>query len=376
VNAHPAVREVVVIGAGPAGLAAAAVLQRGGATVTVLERADALAASWRTHYDRLHLHTVRSLSGLPGMPIPREYGRWVARDDLVSYFAKYAAHNHLDIRTGAAVARIDRAEPWLVRTAAGEEFPADAVVVATGYNNTPSSPDWPGRDTYTGDLIHAKEYRNPAPFRGRDVLVVGAGNTGAEIAVDLAEGGATRVRLAIRTPPHIVRRNQGPIAAQYTGLMARRMPAGLVNGLGRIVARGVPDLSEYGLPRPEVGLYTRVLRDRHVPLQDVGLVAAVQARRVEPVAAVTAFQGDKVELADGALIQPDLVIAATGYRSGLTDMVGHLGVLDDNEIPTVHSGRPAAPGLYFLGYTISLGGALRDIAIEARLIGEDVSGRG
>ena len=83
------------------------------------------------------------------------------------------------------------------------------MVVATGYNHTPFMPDYPGKDGFEGELVHASDYRNPEPYRGRDVLVVGSGNTGAEIAVDLVEGGARRVRLAVRTPPNIVRRQVG-----------------------------------------------------------------------------------------------------------------------------------------------------------------------
>jgi putative flavoprotein involved in K+ transport len=370
-----------VIGGGPGGLAAAALLGRFGVPATVLERGAAVAASWRTHYDRLHLHTTRRLSGLPGLPIPRSYGRWVARDDLVRYLEQYTAHHHLDVRSGIEVERIDRGDGsrpggarWELRTATGEMLLAHSVVVAVGYNRTPHLPDWPGRDTFSGLLLHAKDYRNADPYVGRDVLVVGVGNTGAEIATDLADGGAGRVRLAVRTPPHIVRRDVAGWPAQRTGILVRRLPAAVVDLASRWQARlSVPDLSRYALPRPTDGLYTRVLRDGAIPVQDVGIIDAVRAGKVEPVASVVGFDADGVQLADGSTITPDVVIAATGYRRGLEDMVGDLGVLDGRGLPKVHGGAAALPGLFFVGYTLSISGALRDIAIEARRVGRTVS---
>ncbi len=137
------------------------------------------------------------------------------------YLEKYAEHHELEIVTGVEVSRVDRAPDghgWLLHATGGRELTGSAVVVATGYNHTPRLPDWPGRETYTGELLHASAYRNPEPYAGRDVLVVGVGNTGAEIAVDLVEGGASRVRLAVRTAPHIVRRSTAGWAAQYSGV--------------------------------------------------------------------------------------------------------------------------------------------------------------
>ncbi|MZE81458.1 NAD(P)-binding domain-containing protein, partial [Streptomyces sp. SID5475] len=198
---------VYVIGGGPGGLATAAALADRGIRAVVLEKADAVAASWRGHYDSLRLHTTRRLSALPGLAIPRAYGRWLARDDVIRYLEEYARHHRLDVVTGVEVSRIERTDSgWLLHATGGRRLAARDVVIATGFNHTPYLPDWEGRDGYTGELLHAREYRNAEPYADRDVLVVGSGNTGADIAVDLAGGGASRVRLAVRTPPHIVRR--------------------------------------------------------------------------------------------------------------------------------------------------------------------------
>ncbi|MFC4033658.1 flavin-containing monooxygenase [Streptomyces polygonati] len=369
--ASTAAPEAIVIGAGPGGLAAAAALRQRGLRPLVLERGEQLGTSWRNHYDRLRLHTTRRMSALPGLPIPRAYGRWVRRDDVVRYLERYAEHHDLDVATGIEVTRVERTDTgWELPATGGRVLNSPVVVVATGNSHTPYIPDWPGRDTFSGDLLHASAYRNAGPYAGRDVLVVGIGNTGAEIAVDLVEGGAARVRLAVRTPPHIMRRTTAGWPAQASAVLVRRLPTAVVDRVAPLIERiSVPDLSAYGIPRPRTGLYARVL-DGAIPVQDVGLVAAVRSRRVEPVAAVERLDEDQVRLTDGTVIRPDVIIAATGYRRGLEALVGHLGVLDERGRPVVRGARtsPAAPGLYFTGFTNPISGMFREMAIDARKI--------
>ena len=261
--------EVVVIGAGPGGLAVAAALKGHGRNPLVVDRADRVGSSWRRHYDRLHLHTPRRWSGLPGYPIPRSFGRWVARDDVVRYLEAYAAHHRLELRLGSGVTRIDAVAPstdgarWAVRLDDGSTVTADHVVVATGYNHTPVEPDWPGLDGFDGEVVLARDYRNGRPYAGRDVLVVGSGNTGMEIATDLADHGATRVWLAVRTPPHILPRSRLGWPAQGTGILVRRLPPRLVDRVAKVLAVvQEPDLTEFGMPRAGTDLYSRVLVGR------------------------------------------------------------------------------------------------------------------
>ncbi|MEV8340886.1 flavin-containing monooxygenase [Streptomyces niveus] len=366
-------RPVYVIGGGPGGLAVAAALRAQGVRAVVLEKSEAVGASWRGHYDRLHLHTTRKLSALPGLPMPRSFGRWVSRADMVRYLEKYAEFHGLEIVTRVEVTGIERSadgRSWLLHATGGRELTCSAVVVATGYNHAPRLPDWPGAKSYGGELLHAGAYRDSRPYEGKDVLVVGAGNTGAEIAVDLVEGGAARVRLAIRTVPHIVRRSTLGWTAQRTGILVRRLPTRLVDRGGEILCKiAVPDLSAHGLPRPDTGLYSRV-REGAIPVQDVGLIAAVRKGKVEPVAAVESFDDNKVVLADGSRISPDAVIAATGYSRALEGLVGHLGVLDERGCPVVRGARTSerAPGMYFTGFTNPISGMLRELAMDAERI--------
>ncbi|MDM7855883.1 flavin-containing monooxygenase [Cellulomonas alba] len=375
---------VLVVGGGPAGLAAAAALRARGVPVAVLERAPTVGTSWRGHYERLHLHTTRRLSALPGLAIPRAYGRWVARADVVRYLETYAAHHRLDVHGGVDVVRIDprdgggariapdapdAAAGWRLTTADGAVLTAPQVVVATGNARVPVRPAW--ADAFTGDLRHTADYRDATPFRGRDVLVVGVGNSGAEIALDLVEGGAARVRVAVRTPPHVLRRSTFGWAAQQTGLLVRRLPVRLVDRVATVLERAeVPDLSTHGLVRPTTGLATRAAQGS-LPLLDIGFVDALRSGRVDAVPAVAAAEGGEVVLADGTRLAPDAVVLATGYRPGLASLLGHLGLLDRDGYPVPRAGR-VAPGLYVTGFTTPLSGMLRELRLDAARIARAV----
>ena len=366
----------VVIGAGPAGLAVGAMLRRRGRDPLLLERAGRVGESWQSRYDCLHLNTARWWSRLPGLEIPRRFGTWVSAKDYARYLELYARHHELDVRLGVGVEGISPHESgWLVESSVGE-FEADNVIVATGYDREPSIPSWPGADGFTGQLLHASAYRNPRPFAGRSVLVVGSGNSAADIAVDLVRGGASKVWNSIRTPPQIVPRTVGGIPMQTVAIVTRSLPVWVGDAVVRsvqILVHG--DLSPYGLPSPREGVSAQFRRADVVPVIDVAFVHTLKRGEVEFVAAVSAFDGERVLLADGSSLQPDVVVAATGYRRGLERLVGNLGVLGERGRP-ITSGAESPDGLsglYFAGYTNPLSGNLRELGIHARQIADQIA---
>lgn len=370
--------EALVIGAGPAGLAAAAMLRRSSVAPVILERSARVGDSWRQHYDRLHLHTVRWLSDLPGLPISRREGKWVSKDGVAHYLEAYASHHGLEVRLGVEARRIDRSNgSWIVTTSSGSAE-APIVVVAAGYNLVPRLPAWPGMDSFRRELTHSGRYRTPAPYVGKKVLVVGTGNSGAEIAVDLVEGGAGEVSLAVRTPPNILRRDLAGFPTQLFGVLFRHLPPRLVDPIAAATRRlTVGDLTRYGMPRPPRGVYTRAREDDLIPILDVGLIDMLKGGRVRVVPAVERFDGFDVILAGGRRLAPDAVIAATGYGRGLEPLVGHLGILGEKDRPIVHGPvtHPDAPALYFIGYTNPISGNLREVGIDARRIARAVGRR-
>jgi putative flavoprotein involved in K+ transport len=367
--------EAIVCGAGAAGLAAAAALQAVGTHVTVLERAEQVGASWRTRYDGLRLNTPGWMSTQPGYRAAiRRYGEFPQRDSWIRYLEDYAAHHRVDVRFGTHVRRLERMEGgWRVETD-GEDMQAHFVVVATGFDHDPHLPGWPGREGFTGELIHSSAYRNPQPYRGRDVLVVGPGTTGSEVAALLSRGGAGRVRVACRRPPNLTARKLLGVSVNIHGLALERLPLRLADRIGWLAQRvRFGDLEPYGLPPSPVGIAT-MSRRQQAPAYDSGFVGLLRAGRIEIVAAVEAFDGPRVILVDGTRIEPDAVIAATGYRRGLEPLLGHLGVVDGDGKPLVTGGdeHPSAPGLFFNGYRSDLSGQLRLMRPDARAIARAV----
>jgi cation diffusion facilitator CzcD-associated flavoprotein CzcO len=277
------------------------------------------------------------------------------------------------VRTGIEVERLERAGAcWRLVLSEGT-VDAERVVIATGYANVPYLPDWSGE--FAGTIVHSAEYRNPAPFAERRVLVVGAGNSGAEIAVDLANGGAAEVMLAVRTPPSIVRRDTFGFPSQLLGIATSHLPVPVVDRIATTLRRAsFPDLTDYGLPAP-ARPYSDFLRRRVIPILDVGMVEAVRSGRVRVVAALERFEAGAAVLADGRRLDVDAVVAATGYRTGLESLVGHLGVLDHRGEPSVQGTRehPNAPRLHFIGYRQTLGGTFRLVGIEAKQLARAVA---
>jgi cation diffusion facilitator CzcD-associated flavoprotein CzcO len=361
--------EAIVCGAGTAGLASAAALRAAGAEVVVLERTDRVGASWRTRYDDLRLNTPGWMSTQPGYRASRRrYGEYPTRDAWIRYLEDYAAHHRIDVRFGTQVRRLEPAEEeWRLETD-GEGLRARFVVIATGFDHDPELPDWPGRDSFNGGLIHSSAYRNPGPYRGRDVLVVGPGTTGSEVATLLARGGAGRVRMACRTPPNLTVRKIMGASVNIHGLVLERLPLRVADQVGWLSQRRLfGKLDRYGLPRSPIGIATQSRRQQ-APAYDSGFVGLLKSGRIEIVAAVEGFDGEDVLLADGTRIHPQAVIAATGYGRGLRPLIGHLGVLDEDGKPLVGGGseHPSARGLFFNGYRSNLSGQLRLMRRDAR----------
>lgn len=168
----------MVVGSGPAGFAVVACLRQAGIEFVLLEKEQALAPSWRRHYDRLHLHTDRNHSGLPYLPVPRSYPRYPSRAQLVEYLEAHANAFSIAPRFGEDVAEARRGDgAWELKTQAAR-YRARALVLATGYNAVPVRPHWPGMESYKGVLLHSSEYRSAGCLLGQDVLVVGVWQLG------------------------------------------------------------------------------------------------------------------------------------------------------------------------------------------------------
>ena len=206
------------------------------------------------------------------------------RDDVVAHLERHARESGIELRLGTEVTRIDRqATRWRLETSTGD-IDARQVVVANGNQHTPRIPEWPGE--FMGEVLHSSAYRNPGPYQGKNVLVVGGGSSGMEIAHDLATGGAAKVWLAVRTPPNIMLRSlPGGLPGDLVSLPLYRAPVRIADAISRAARRkNLGDLSEFGLPIPEEGVFSRVKRLDQVPsLVDMDVIDAIRDGSIEVV---------------------------------------------------------------------------------------------
>ncbi|MFC7674588.1 flavin-containing monooxygenase [Mycolicibacterium sp. GCM10028919] len=366
---------VVVVGSGPCGLAIARqLLHEQDVEASILDRASAPASSWRTRYDGFRLNTCGFWSHLPGQRIPLSRGRWPTRDDMVAYFDDYARRQGLHPEFGVTVHRVDRRDGLWELTTDGETRTAVAVIVATGNYHTPDLPAWPGMEGFTGVVVHSADYRNAKRFAGLDVLVVGSGNSATDIVLQLCDGVARRVTMAVRATPHLVPRSAAGIPVDAFSPAFSRLPVPVLDRAAAVMQRAwFGDLSDRGLPTPTDGIYTALLTDGRIPTIGDQLVPRIKDGRVRVVGAVESFDAGRVILADGTSVEPDVVIAATGYRRGLEPMVGHLGVLDADGRPVSNGLPSAATGLWLAGYDEPLIGPLKSFRLDASPLAADVA---
>ena len=365
--------EAVIVGAGAAGLGVAAELTRRKVKPLLLERAEEVGSSWRARYPTLRLNNDRWSSRLPRSSIPRRAGRWPARDAFIAYLEGYA--RPFDIRFDVKVQRIDPVtDGWSVQTLDGAVV-ARSVVICTGHDRLPAIPAWPGVERFGGELIHAAAFQDAGEFADKDVLVIGIGTSATEIAVRLPTGGAQRVRLAARTTPNLMPAEFLGVPITAWARAFQPAPRRLVDPLARVVQRlARTDLAHYGLRPAPYGVATELAQKGMGPVIDRGFTAALKAGEVELVEAVEGFEGDSVRLSDGTWIQPDVVIAATGYRAGLEQLVGHLDVLDASGLPRgLGAQTQPAHGLFFNGYWIPLSGELPGMRQGARAIAREIA---
>uniref|UniRef100_A0A0E0MUK0 indole-3-pyruvate monooxygenase n=1 Tax=Oryza rufipogon TaxID=4529 RepID=A0A0E0MUK0_ORYRU len=316
--------EVIIVGAGQSGLAAAACLSvRGVASCLVLERDDCVASLWRHRaYDRLRLHLPKRHCALPRAPHAAAAPDYLPRDDFAAYLDAYASRFGVRTRLRREVrsARHDAARArWLVdavdlATGKAERYAARHLVAAAGENDERVVPEVPGMDTFPGKVVHSADYRSAGAFKGRSVLVVGCGNSGFEIAYDLAAGGAAAVSIAVRGEVHLVSREVWSVGMA----LQRYLPTWAVDKVVLLMCAVVfgGDTARYGLRRPAVGPFAMKMTTPAYPVFDVGTFAKIRSGEIRVVpAGIKSVRGGDVEFADGRRHAFDAIVFATGYRS-------------------------------------------------------------
>ncbi len=363
--------DIVIVGGGAAGLTTAGALKHVGLDAIVLDQDDQIGGTWARRYSRLHLHSVRQCSGLAHYPIPRSFPKYVPKDQFVQYLRSYAQHFQVNWIGNCPASKVKRGASgdWIVESRQGA-WRCRVAVIATGHFGAPFIPEWPTRAEYRGQFMHSIDYRTGRNFAGQRALVIGSGNSGTEIACDLAEQGAAYVANSIRTAPPVVPRDYLGTPVQVFGILLSPLPARLADWLGTIIARlAIGDLRQFGA-RPAAW---RPFSAHRIPIIDVGWVKELKRGRITLKPDITRFTATGVVYEDRTAEDFDVVIAATGFNTRLDQLIEVPGLIDERGYPKYRSGQPTSePGLYFMGYTESVRGHLfeanRDSRRLARLI--------
>lgn len=368
---------VLIIGAGPAGLAMAGQLRHRNIPFEIIEQENVVGSTWHRHYDRLKLHTVKQLSHLPHLPFPKSYPRYVSRQQLVDYFDQYAAHFNIQPHFGEKAVNIQRVgEQWETTTASGKQFLSEKLVITTGVNRVPFRPKFPNEKDFPGKIVHSIHYKNADPYRGQRVLVIGMGNTGAEIALDLCEN-EVDTYISVRGAVNIVPRDLMGRPTQLTAIALAKLPNWLADFIAIVVRKlTIGDLRPYGIKTPKMPPGKQLRVTGKTPVIDLGTLDAIKKGKIKVLPDIDRFKADSIRFQDGSQLSFDAVILATGYRPRLYEFLpGAENIIDQAGIPEKVIGEGDFAGIYFIGFdNYTPGGILGVINRDTEIVAEELKG--
>ncbi|MBA0769731.1 hypothetical protein Gotri_018431, partial [Gossypium trilobum] len=319
----------VIVGAGPSGLATAACLREQGVPYVVLERAECIASLWQKRtYDRLKLHLPKQFCQLPKMPFPEDFPEYPTKRQFIEYLESYAKHFDINPKFNECVqsARYDETSGfWRVKTVVTSgsnrtefEYICRWLVVATGENAERVVPDIEGLAEFGGEIIHACDYKSGEKFQGKKVLVVGCGNSGMEVSLDLCNHNASP-SMVVRSSVHVLPREIfGKSTYELAFFMLKWLPIWLVDKLMLILTWLVlGNVEKYGLKRPSIGPLELKNTRGKTPVLDIGALEKIKSGDINVVPGIKRFSSGEVELLNGEKLDIDSVILATGYRSNV-----------------------------------------------------------
>lgn len=368
----------IVIGAGLSGLAAAKELRARDIPVTLLEAADRIAAPWLARHPRLRLNIHRRFAQLPGRQPIRDKDTFLRRESVIEYLTEYADGLDAPIHFETSVLAVrQEGGLWHVETNRGDYICAHWIV-ATGRVRVKVMPVWRGMEEYGGAVIHTVDFSDSRDYDGKKIFVIGAGNSGTDVLNHLLRNNPAQVWVSLRHGPAILPSRVFGFPLHRLANLFAITPTWLLDLMFAITQRlafGNP--RRYGMRHQPLGGGTRLLKHGVTPALDDGFVAALKAGRFEAVSETVGFLPDAVELASGRKICPDVVICATGYRSGLEDLFGHLRTLDSEGNPLHQMGEADAnnPGLWFTGYAMTFQGFFHAAGTSATRIATKIAAK-
>jgi cation diffusion facilitator CzcD-associated flavoprotein CzcO len=363
------IERVVIVGAGLSGLTAAYYLRERGIDPLLLDRAEVVGSSWRARHPQLSLNTHRSVSHLPGFKYPAKTSAFPKRDDVVRHLEDFARQHAFRVSHGKDVTSIRHLNSRYEIEVGENKVVADNVVIASGRDNQPGELRIEGIESFQGTHLHAAAFGDAKQYVGKGVLVVGGGNSGFDVVNHLSRVRTANVWLSVRSGSNILPKRLKGIAVHRFSPLMERLPIWASDAGIRIAERiAFGDLRKVGLPIPSMGAATRLRREQIAIPVDDGAIQSMKDGRTVVVAEVLRIEGAKVYFADGRIEEPEYLINATGYSTGLTQMLSSLCTLDDRGNFRVDEQYVAnhSPGLFFVGMKPSLVSYFDNAGREAR----------
>ena len=366
--------QTLIIGAGAAGLACAACLQKEGSEFILLEKNSQAGGSWRNHYERLHLHTSKAWSALPFKDFDDTMPKYPSRRQVVDYMDQYAKEMNIEPIFNTEVLSIKKLnDKWMVESSNGT-YEADYVIVATGMNAIPNIPGIEGIENFKGEVIHSSQYKNGAAFVSKQVLVIGFGNSACEQAMCLYEHGAFP-SLSVRSPVNVLPRDMFGFSVLELGKLTYKLPAKLADRINAPLVRFlVGDLAKLGLKKSPIGPREQIEKQGKIPLLDIGVIELIRQGNIKLYGDILRIDDKEVYFESNRHQQFDAIILATGYRHTLDSILepAYLNV-NDLKKPVGKQLRFGKDGLYLCGFYLSPMGMLREIGIEAKEIAKHIA---
>lgn len=367
-------RLTIIIGASAAGLACAAQLQKKGITYEILEKQPHVAHAWRNHYDRLHLHTDKSSSELPFRTFPASVPKYPSRKEVVEYLESYCLELEIQPRFNTTVRSIFRSgDHWVVNTSE-ENYEAGNVIICTGKTNVPRKFWKRGIDTFPGQVIHSSEYKNGRPFRGKEVLVVGFGNSACEIAIDLHEHGA-KPAMSVRSPVNVIPRDLLGIPVLRIGILQSALPPRWADIMNKpVIDLVIGDIEKYGLKKLPYGPVEQIVKYGRIPLLDIGTMDLIRKGEIDIYGDIENIESSSICFENDKVVQFDAIIAGIGYEAGLENFIDiDEDRKEDLQMKITDRDFPGKDNIYFCGFFVSPTGMLREIAIESGFIADRIA---
>ena len=359
---------------GASGLAIAGRLTKLSVPYLLLEKTENVGNEWRNHYDRLCLHTDKIHSALPHLPFPDDYPTFVPKAQYIQYLESYIQHFGIKPIYNQEVIGIEKTpNSWQINTQASV-FLTQNVIVSMGYNRVPKIPHFINNGLYAGQIIHSSSYKNGKDFAGKNVLVVGYGNSGAEIALDLYENGA-KTYVSIRNPVNIVNRDFMGRSTQGLAIFLSKFGNSFYDFVSKIFKKlSTGAMEGTGIPISLLTPSEQLRTLGKVPVIDVGTLKQIKEKNIFVLPDIQEFTNDSVVFIDGQKIKIDVVILATGYHAHLEKIVKNIApLLNERFYPKeMWNDNATFKGLYFLGFNLPLTGILRDINLSSAKIAQKI----